>query len=283
MGTTGTALDADWLGLCQRSVEGLAGVLAAAPTTVERARETGTRGSGGDRTLEIDSSAESVVFDHLQALYDQGHRFSAISEERGEVDFGGGGVYVIIDPIDGSLNAKRDACHYALSLAVADGQTMADVAFAFVHDFGAREQWWARRGEGAWRDGVRLDPSLPERRSRDGRLELLGIESSDPQWVHAAIEPLTAATRRLRALGTIASTLCQVAAARFDAMVTLQRCRGVDAAAGQLIVREAGGFVSFPELAEPLGAPLDATPSSRLVAARSEETLRELEAVRGRS
>jgi myo-inositol-1(or 4)-monophosphatase len=156
------------------------------------------------------------------------------------------------------------------------------VVFGFVHDFGAREQWWARRGEGAWRDGVPLDPSLPERRSRDGRLELLGIESSDPRWVHAAIEPLTAATRRLRALGTIASTLCQVAAARFDAMVTLQRCRGVDAAAGQLIVREAGGYISFADLDDPLEAPLDATPSSRLIAARSEDTLRELEAVRPR-
>jgi myo-inositol-1(or 4)-monophosphatase len=282
MGATDTTLHADWLALCRRSVEGLAGVLAATPSTVERARETGTRGSGGDRTLEIDSSAESVVFTQLQALHDQGHRFSAISEERGEVDFGGGGVRVIIDPIDGSLNAKRDACHYALSVAVADGPTMADVAFGFVHDFGAREQWWARRGEGAWRDGVALDPSLPERRSHDGRLELLGIESSDPRWVHAAIEPLTAATRRLRALGTIASTLCQVAAARFDAMVTLQPCRGVDAAAGQLIVREAGGYISFADLDDPLDAPLDATPSSRLIAARSEETLRALEAVRGR-
>jgi len=280
MGTTGTALDADWLEACRRSVEGLAGVLAATPTTIERARETGTRGSGGDQTLEIDSDAETVVFEQLQALYDQGHRFCAISEERGEVDFGGHDVRVIIDPIDGSLNAKRDACHYALSVAVADGPTMADVAFGFVHDLGAREQWWARRGEGAWRDGVPLDPTLPERRARDGRLELLGIESSDPQWVGAVIEPLTAATRRLRALGTIAATLCQVAAARFDAMVTLQRCRGVDAAAGQLIVREAGGFVNFADLDDPLQAPLDATPSSRLIAARSPETLRDLEAIR---
>jgi len=280
MGTTGTALDADWLEACRRSVEGLAGVLAATPTTIERARETGTRGSGGDQTLEIDSDAEAVVFEQLQALYDQGHRFCAISEERGEVDFGGHDVRVIIDPIDGSLNAKRDACHYALSVAVADGPTMADVAFGFVHDLGAREQWWARRGEGAWRDGVPLDPTLPERRARDGRLELLGIESSDPQWVGPVIEPLTAATRRLRALGTIAATLCQVAAARFDAMVTLQRCRGVDAAAGQLIVREAGGFVNFADLDDPLQAPLDATPSSRLIAARSPETLRDLEAIR---
>jgi myo-inositol-1(or 4)-monophosphatase len=279
MGTTGTALDADWLELCRRSVQGLAGLLAATPTTAERARETGTRGFGGDRTLEIDHDAEAVVFQHLQALYDQGHRFSALSEERGEVDFGGGSVRVIIDPIDGSLNAKRDACHYALSVAVADGPTMADVAFAFVHDFGAREQWWARRGEGAWRDGIALDSALPERRARDGRLELLGIESSDPRLIHAAVEPLEQAARRLRALGTIAATLCQVAAARFDAMVTLQRCRGVDAAAGQLIVREAGGFVSFADLEDPLDAPLDATPVSHLVAARSAETLRELEAV----
>jgi myo-inositol-1(or 4)-monophosphatase len=279
MGTTGTALDADWLELCRRSVQGLAGLLAATPTTAERARETGTRGFGGDRTLEIDHDAEAVVFQHLQALYDQGHRFSALSEERGEVDFGGGSVRVIIDPIDGSLNAKRDACHYALSVAVADGPTMADVAFAFVHDFGAREQWWARRGEGAWRDGIALDSALPERRARDGRLELLGIESSDPRLIHAAVEPLEQAARRLRALGTIAATLCQVAAARFDAMVTLQRCRGVDAAAGQLIVREAGGFVSFADLDDPLDAPLDATPVSHLVAARSAETLRELEAV----
>src|SRR5262249_48299763 len=158
------------------------------------------------------------------------------------------------------------------------GPTMADVAFAFVHDFGAREQWWARRGEGAWRDGVPLDPTLPERRSHDGRLELLGIESSDPRLIHAAVEPLEQAARRLRALGTLASTLCRVAAARFDAMVPLQRCGGVDAAAGQLIVREAGGFVSFADLDEPLDAPLDATPSSHLVAARSAETLRELEA-----
>lgn len=279
MARTETALTADWLGACRRAVAGLSDVLAAAPTTAQRAVETGTRGSGGDRTLEIDSAAEAVMLAELERLHRQGYDFRALSEERGEVDYGGGEVRVIIDPIDGSLNAKRGACHYALSVAVADGDTMADVAFAFVHDFGASEQWWAQRGEGAWCNGQRLDPSLPERRTRDGRLELLGIESADPRWVQASIEPLVASAHRLRALGTIASTLCQVAAARFDAMVTLRRCRGVDAAAGQLIVREAGGVVGFPDWEDPLGAPLDATPSSHLVAARTEQTLAELERI----
>jgi len=276
MATAPTALDADWLGACRRSVTGLQALLAAVPTTRQRAEETGTRGSGGDRTLVIDSDAEGVVFAELDALRAQGVRFHALSEERGEVEFGDRRVRVIIDPIDGSLNAKRHALHYALSVAVADGETAGDVVFGFVHDFGSGEEWWARRGEGAHLDGERLDPELPERRSRDGKLELLGIESADPRWVAAAIDGLQASAHRLRAMGTIACTLCQVAAARFDGMVTLSRCRGVDAAAGQLIVREAGGMVAFTAYDDPLAAPVDTQPRSPLIAARSPEALAEL-------
>jgi myo-inositol-1(or 4)-monophosphatase len=274
-----TALEADWLGACRRAVGGLERMLTAAPGTEERAIETGTRGSGGDRTLVLDSDAEEIIVAELATIHEQGFRFSALSEERGEIDFGDASVRVIIDPIDGSTNAKRDALHYALSVAVADGETMADVAFGFVHDFGCNEEWWAARDEGAWLNGRRLDPSREERRTRDGKLELVGIESADPAWVQESITGLVASAHRLRALGTIASSLCQVAAARFDGMVTLRRCRGVDAAAGQLIVREAGGLVSFSDCADPLGAPLDAAPSSHLVAARTIESLRELERV----
>ena len=254
-------------------------MLAAAGSVDERATETGTRGSGGDRTLVLDSSAEEIIVAELERIHQQGYRFSAISEERGEIDFGDGSVRVVIDPIDGSTNAKRDALHYALSVAVADGDTMADVAFGFVHDFGCAEEWWAARHRGARLNGRRLDPSRGERRARDGKLEILGIESADPTWVQDSITGLVTSAHRLRALGTIAATLCQVAAARFDGMVTLRRCRGVDAAAGQLIVREAGGLVSFSDCADPLGAPLDAAPSSHLVAARTLESLRELEQI----
>ena len=153
MSSTRSALDADWLGLCRRATSGLEAMLAGAPTTAERAVETGTRGEGGDRTLVIDASAETVVLDELSALHEAGERFSAFSEERGEVDFGDPSIRVIIDPIDGSLNAKRGLPHHALSIAVADGETMADVEFAYVYDFGPGEEWWARRGEGAWLNG----------------------------------------------------------------------------------------------------------------------------------
>ncbi len=279
MTSTNSALDADWLGACRRAVSGLSEILSEAPTTEQRARETGSRGSGGDRTLVIDQSAESVVLAELGKLQDEGFRFTALSEERGEIDFGDPRVRVIIDPIDGSLNAKRRLPHHALSIAVADGATMADVAFAFVYDFGPSEEWLARRGEGAWCNGHRLDPELGERRADDGRLEVLGIESADPRWVAKSIERLEISAYRLRALGTIASSLCQVAAARFDGMVSLRRARGVDSAAAQLIVREAGGHVSFPAYEDRLAAPLDAAPTSPVVAARSLQTLHELEGI----
>jgi myo-inositol-1(or 4)-monophosphatase len=279
MTSTRSALDADWLAACRRAVAGLEQVFSERPTTTERAIETGARGSGGDRTLEIDQSAEDLVLAELDGLSAEGYRFVALSEERGAIDYGDPEIQVIIDPIDGSLNAKRGISHHALSLAVADGPTMADVAFAFVHDFGPSEEWWARRDEGAWLDGARLDSRLEERRDRDGRLEVLGIESADPRWVAASIDSLVATAYRLRALGTIAVSLCQVAAARFDGMVSLKRSRGVDAAAGQLIVREAGGVVSFPRCENPLAALLDAAPRSPVIAARSMKTLHDLERI----
>jgi myo-inositol-1(or 4)-monophosphatase len=266
----------DWLAACRRAVDQVRTMLEARPTIAERVKETGTRGEGGDRTLEIDEAAEDVIFAELQALHDAGARFSAVSEERGLVDFGSEDVRVVIDPIDGSVNAKRGLPHFALSVAVAHGPTMADVVFGFVRDFGPEEEWVARRGHGAELDGMRLDPALGERRTRDGKLEVLGVESADPRWVVQSADALAATAHRLRAIGAIAVSLCQVAAARFDAMATLKRTRAVDAAAAQLIVREAGGHVAFVAYDDPLGAPLDLVPRSPVIAARTEQGLAEV-------
>ena len=159
----------DWLGAARRAAQALSAMLAEHPTTAERVVETGERGEGGDRTLEIDAAAERAVFAELERLHDAGARFTVVSEERGTVDYGGDGTLVIVDPIDGSMNAKRGISHHALSIAVADGPTMADVVFGYVYDLGPGEEWVAERGAGAQLDGERLDPSLGERRTRDGQ------------------------------------------------------------------------------------------------------------------
>jgi myo-inositol-1(or 4)-monophosphatase len=265
----------DWLGVARRAASGIRQLLEERPTIAERVRETGTTGEGGDRTLLIDEAAEAIVFAQLAALHEQGVRFTAVSEERGTVDFGGGDTLVVIDPIDGSLNAKRGLPHHAVSIAVAEGPTMADVVFGFVQDFGPDEEWVAFRGHGARLNGMPLDGTLGERRVK-GRLEVIGVESADPRWVVASADALAEVAHRIRAIGTMASAICQVAGARFDGMVSLRNCRAVDAAAAQLIAREAGGHVAFIAYDDPLAAPLDLEPHSPVVAARTAEGLAEL-------
>nr|MBA2644490.1 hypothetical protein [Solirubrobacterales bacterium] len=229
-------------------------------------------GEGGDHTLVIDRRSEDAVFAELEALAADGASFVAISEERGEVGFGeGGDVRVVIDPIDGSLNARRNIPSFSLSFAVASGPSMADAEFGYVYDFGAGEEFFARRGEGAFLGGR----PLRTRRSERG-LVVVGLESAKPEFALPVIEALAGDVYRLRVIGSIAITMSYVAAGRLDGMLSLRPCRSVDAAAAQLIVREAGGHVCFAGCPEPLGAPLDVVSHFPVVAARTERALHEL-------
>jgi myo-inositol-1(or 4)-monophosphatase len=202
-------------------------------------------GEGGDRTLAIDRRCEDVVFAELDSLEREGASFVAVSEERGEVSFGSGGpARVVIDPIDGSLNARRTIPSHSLSLAVASGPSMANVELGYVYDFGAGEEFLARRGEGAILNGERIEVADVG----EEKLEVLGVEAAEPEWALLALEALAGSVYRLRVVGSIAITAAYVAAGRFDAMLSLRPCRSVDAAAAQLIVREAGGAIAFGDL-----------------------------------
>lgn len=236
----------DWLDVCRRASARQADLFAASLTISERTVYEG-RGEGGDMTLELDRQCEDIVFEELEAVAARGHALTAISEERGEVALGdrdGGTVArVVIDPIDGSMNVRRTIPSHALSIAVADGDSMADVNFGFVYDFGAGDEFVATRGEGARMNGAPLGVDLPQQ-----GLEVIGIESTDPRWILASVAALQGETYRLRAVGSIAITLSYVAAGRFDGMLSVRGCRSVDVAAAQLIAREAGAAVEFPGL-----------------------------------
>jgi len=200
-------------------------------------------GVGGDNSLALDRRCEDIVFAELDKLAaDAPEGFKAISEERGEVDFGDADSpwRVVIDPIDGSLNTRRTIPWHALSVAVASGPTMADVEWGYVFEFGAGEEFVARRGQGAWLDG------RPLKAEGSGYgLEIVGLESADPERIAPVMGALAGEAYRVRVIGSIAITMCFVAAGRLDAMLSARDCRSVDAAAAQLIVREAGGVVDF--------------------------------------
>lgn len=258
---------ADWLGICRRAVAAQRAIFAETASSEERTVYDGV-GEGGDRTLVVDRLCEDAVFAELEQLAARGASFVAVSEERGEISFGdGGAARVVIDPIDGSLNTRRTIPSHSLSVAVAAGDSMADVEFGFVHDFGAEEEFSARRGGGArlGEEPVRVAPDSE-------RLEIVGIESAAPKWAGPALAELAEKAYRLRVVGSIAITAAYVGAGRFDAMLSLRDCRSVDAAAAQLIVREAGGAVAFGDL-ELAEASLDLTVRYPIAAARDEAGL----------
>jgi myo-inositol-1(or 4)-monophosphatase len=262
-------LEVDWLAVFRRMVEAQRELFEAERGIAARTVYEGV-GEGGDRALAIDRRSEDIVFDELEALHREGHEFAAISEERGEVAFGTTGepaYRVVIDPIDGSLNARRTIPSHALSVAIASGPSMADVEIGYVYDFGAREEFFARRGGGAELDGRPLQAKGP-----GYGLEIVGLEATKPELILPLLEGLAGKAFRIRALGSIAISLCYVAAGRFDGMLSARPSRSVDAAAGQLIAREAGASVKFAGL-ELAGSDLDLAARYDVVAALDDEML----------
>ena len=256
----------DWLALCREAVVDVRGVLAELPTRADREPVVGA-GKGGDDTTAIDQAAERVVLARFDGVDD----VTFVSEEVGTV--GDGRVHVVIDPIDGSLNAKRGIPFFSLSVAVAAGPTMGDVEFGFVHDFGTEEEWTATRGEGARLNGHPLNGELPKE-----RIEILSFEATRTASVAEKAAAVVDLAYRLRIMGSLALSLCHLAAGRVDAVCSLKPARAVDIAAAQLLVRERGLAIELFEDPPFEEAPLDVQGRSRVVAAGTPELCRQLAA-----
>jgi myo-inositol-1(or 4)-monophosphatase len=259
-----------WLEVCRDAVGDIRGVLAELPTRVER-EPVLAQGVGGDDTTAIDAAAETAVVHRLEAL---DLNFTLVSEELGERVFGSGTPWrVVCDPIDGSLNAKRDIPFFSLSLAVADGPAMGDVVFGYVYDFGNGEEWTAERDRGAFLNGSRLGAVQPK-----DAIEILSFEATTTAQVADKAAAMVGTAHRLRIMGSLAISLCHLAAGRVDAVCSLKPVRSVDIAAGQLLVRECGLAIELFEDPPFESAPLDLVRRSRVVAAGTTELCHTLEA-----
>jgi myo-inositol-1(or 4)-monophosphatase len=256
----------DWLALCREAAVDVRRVLAELPTRADREPVVGT-GEGGDETTAIDQASERAVLARFEGVDD----VTFVSEEVGTL--GDGRVHVVIDPIDGSLNAKRGIGFFSLSVAVASGPTMGDVEFGFVHDFGTEEEWTARRGEGAFLNGHLLDGDFPKE-----RIEILSFEATLTASVAEKAGAVVDLAHRLRIMGSLALSLCHLAAGRVDAVCSLKPARSVDIAAAQLLVRERGLAIDLFEDPPFEAAPLDVAGRSRVVAAGTPELCQQLAA-----
>jgi len=252
-------------------------VLADLPARSDREPVIGA-GVGGDETTAIDAAVERAVVARLDSA---GGSFTLVSEELGvrpaesdsdsqsrsviESDSDshwGRETWVVLDPIDGSINAKRGLPFFSLSVAVADGGTMGDVTFGYVYDFATGDEWTAERGNGARLNGRTLAGEPPK-----DRIEILALEATRTDLVARHTPPLVGLVHRLRVFGSLALSLCHLADGRVDAVCSLKAARSVDIAAAQLLVREQGYAIDLPDDPPFTAAPLDLDGRSRVVAA----------------
>jgi myo-inositol-1(or 4)-monophosphatase len=143
---------------------------------------------------------------------------------------------------------------------------MDDVTFGFVHDFGTGEEWSAERGAGARLDGAPLAGPGPKE-----AVEILSLEGTTTEAIADVVAGLRGVAHRLRVMGSLALSLCHLAAGRLDAVCCLKPARSIDIAAAQLLVRERGLAIELFE-DPPFGAAqLDLGQRSRVVAAATPE------------
>jgi myo-inositol-1(or 4)-monophosphatase len=196
------------------------------------------KGAGGDRTFPVDKWAEDIIIAELEQAHRQGEAFTLISEEAGVRRFGDGTKIVLVDPIDGSNNAKNGVPFFATAIALLNGDKLSDLAVGYVINLAVEDEFWAIRGQGAYKNG------LPIRTPATDVITIVAYEASNPAKDIPRIFPLIAQAKRTRCFGSTALDLAYLASGAISVFATATASRTFDYAAGLLILKEADGVIT---------------------------------------
>jgi myo-inositol-1(or 4)-monophosphatase len=240
-------------------------------------RTTLGKGAGGDRTLEIDRACEAAMHEVLAAESPGVYRL--VSEESGITGPEGAPWCVVVDPVDGSLNAKHGLEPFGASIGVARGSTLAQVTVGYIEDYARPHAFAAVKGAGLLLAGepgaTAMSLADPQRFDSDA-VELVLLEAGRPDRHHFQYHELSviaaggrSGDMRVRQLGSIALSLCYLAVGAADVLVAAVHARSVDVAAGFLILGEAGGGVAGLSESDIWVQPLDLEKRGAFVAWRA--------------
>lgn len=209
----------------------------------KKAAEKLERGAGGDISMHIDVVAENIIINELKnnnidALF--------ISEEIGEKYIGNQQLILknkyklIVDPVDGSNNAVRGIPYSSVSIAYAIGDRLNDVEMAVIINLYTQDLYWATKGGGAYMNGKKIyvsDIDITQKSFFE-----IDISKKDLFKHLELLKKIFERPLKIRIMGSTALTLCQIASGSVDAFLNFRSTsRIVDAAAGYLIIKEAGG------------------------------------------
>lgn len=197
-----------------------------------------TEKTTGDFVSEADRAAEETLYTHLSTAFPS---YGWLGEESGARPGTAGGLRWIVDPLDGTTNYLKGIPHWAISIALYDGDA---ARAALIFDPTKNETFCAETGQGAHLNGASI--TVADTPALSAALLATGVPNGGrstylPHCLRDldVLMPQTAGVRRF---GAAALDLAYVAAGRFDAY--WERNLGPwDIAAGTLIVHEAGGLV----------------------------------------
>ncbi|MGL4240272.1 MAG: inositol monophosphatase family protein [Beijerinckiaceae bacterium] len=197
-----------------------------------------SRKGPGDFVSAADKKSERVIFEELSRAR-PGYGF--LMEESGAVE-GADKTHVWhIDPLDGTTNFLHGIPQFAISIALErDGQLVAGLVYNPVTD----EMFIAEKGQGAYLNNQRLRVA----QRTDFREAVIGcgiphIGRGDHKQFQAELGQVMAIASGVRRMGAAALDLAYVAAGRFDGFWE-RRLSTWDMAAGAVLIREAGGYVT---------------------------------------
>lgn len=191
-----------------------------------------------DFVTNVDKEAEALIISIIRKAYP---KHTIITEERGELAGEETDIQWVIDPLDGTTNFIKRFPHFAVSIAVRiKGRTEVGV----VYDPMRNELFTAIRGQGAQLNGYRLRGSYAK--DIDGTIIATGFPFKAKQHAQTYINMLNQLFTKcadFRRTGSAALDLAYVAAGRVDGYFEIN-LKPWDFAAGDLLVREAGGLVT---------------------------------------
>ena len=196
------------------------------------------KGAGGDKTFPVDKWAEDIVIAALEKAHKAGESFTLISEELGIRKFGDGKKIVLVDPIDGSNNAKSGIPFFSTSLALLNDETLSTLAVGYVVNLAMGDEFWAVRAQGAYKNGKRIRTSATE------GITIVAYEASSPGTDIPKLMPLIRQAKRTRCFGSVALDLSYLASGALSLLVIANPSRAFDFAAGMLILEEADGVIT---------------------------------------
>ncbi len=201
-----------------------------------------------DYASEVDQKAEQAVVKELR----RAHPEAAFLGEEGGIQ-GKGGALFVIDPLDGTSNYLRGFPHWCVSIALIEGGV---VQHGVVFDPLRNELFTASRGGGAMLNDRRI--RVTDRKDLAGTVLATGFPPRERERAPAQLDclrELLRETEDIRRTGSAALDLAYVACGRCDGYFE-SGLKAWDIAAGQLLVREAGGRICDYRGASP--ASLDA-------------------------